>query len=65
VLPGRLGATVSQWTEIEIPAKSEGRAPLEFVVPADAQPGRYVVPIDVRYGDRQLPQFKEAIVVVG
>jgi hypothetical protein len=33
-------------------------------VPADAQPGRYVIPIDLVYGDRPLPEFTEAIVVV-
>jgi hypothetical protein len=38
--------------------------PLSFAVPADAKPGRYAIPIDIRYGGRWLPQFSEAIVVV-
>jgi hypothetical protein len=53
-----------QWSSTEIPAKQEGFVRLSFGVPADAQPGRYVVPVDLRYHDRVLPQFTEAIVVV-
>ena len=30
----------------------------------DAKPGRYVIPIDLCYGDRTLPQFTEAIVAL-
>ena len=37
---------------------------LRFRLPAEAKPGRYVVPVDIRYDDRVLPQFTEAIVVV-
>jgi len=33
-------------------------------VPRDAKPGRHVVPVDLRYGPWELPQFSEAIVVV-
>jgi hypothetical protein len=37
---------------------------LGFRVPAAAAPGRYVVPVDIRYDTWTLPQFTEAIVVV-
>ena len=33
-------------------------------IPTHARPGRYVLPIDVRYGERYLPQFAEAIIDV-
>jgi hypothetical protein len=39
-------------------------ARLTLPVPANAPPGRYVVPIDVKYADHDLPQFTEAIVVI-
>ncbi|MBN1422551.1 MAG: MBL fold metallo-hydrolase [Planctomycetes bacterium] len=54
----------SEWREIEIPAKRDGAIRLRFRVPADAKPGRYVVPFDLRHGGKDLPQFTEAIVVV-
>jgi glyoxylase-like metal-dependent hydrolase (beta-lactamase superfamily II) len=47
-----------------VPAKSEAAVRVELSIPADAQAGRYVIPIDVRYGEWDLPQFAEAIVVV-
>ena len=45
-----------------MPAKSEGRIRLGFSIPADVTPGRYVIPVDVRYDRWALPQFTEAIV---
>lgn len=42
----------------------EGRLALRVPIPAGVSPGRYVIPIDVQYGDRRLPQFTEAIVVL-
>jgi hypothetical protein len=56
--------SADDWPAIEIPAKSEGTVRLAVGVPGDVEPGRYVVPVDVRYGRRVLPQFQEAIVVV-
>jgi hypothetical protein len=53
-----------EWSSTEILGKQEGQMELRFRVPADAKPGRCVVPVDVRYHDRVLPQFTEAIVVV-
>lgn len=52
------------WPKAEIPPKEAGRVSLTFIVPSSAKPGRYVVPIDLRYGARALPQFAEAIVEV-
>ena len=48
--------------ETEVPAKTEKDLPLAFPVLPGVRPGRYVVPIDVKYGPWQLPQFAEAIV---
>ncbi len=64
VLPSAWKTKPTAWSKATIAAKAEGKLPLSFTVPADAKPGRYVIPIDVRYGDRSLPQFTEAIVVV-
>jgi glyoxylase-like metal-dependent hydrolase (beta-lactamase superfamily II) len=47
-----------------IAAKSEGRVRLSVRAAADLAPGRHVVPIDVRYGARLLPQFTETVLVV-
>ena len=47
-----------------IAAKQEGRLALRLPIPAGVAPGRYVTAFDVEYGDRRLPQFTEAIVVV-
>ncbi len=64
VLPIAWKMEPSAWSKATIAAKTEGKLPLSFAVPVDAKPGRHVIPIDVRYGDRSLPQFTEAIVVV-
>jgi glyoxylase-like metal-dependent hydrolase (beta-lactamase superfamily II) len=52
------------WSRIEISAKTDGELVLQFKAPAGVQPGRYVIPIDLRYGSWDLPQFTEAIVIV-
>ena len=54
----------SEWTKIEVPAKTEGTLRLSLRVAPDAPPGRRVIPVDVRYGPWTLPQYTEAIVVV-
>jgi glyoxylase-like metal-dependent hydrolase (beta-lactamase superfamily II) len=54
----------TDWQTLSAPAKAETPLTLDLKIPEDVQPGRYVLPIDVRYGDRLLPQFSEAIVVV-
>ena len=57
-------ADVADWPSAEVPAKSERQVPLVFRVPPNAKPGRYVIPVDLSYGERMLPQFQEAVVVV-
>lgn len=54
----------TDWARVTIPAKTDGRVQLSLSVPPDTKPDRYVIPVDLRYGDRSLPQFTEAIVVV-
>jgi glyoxylase-like metal-dependent hydrolase (beta-lactamase superfamily II) len=63
LLPASL-ADGADWPKTEIPAKTEGRVHLDVVVPAGTSPGRYAVPVDVRYGPRLLPQFTVALVHV-
>jgi glyoxylase-like metal-dependent hydrolase (beta-lactamase superfamily II) len=48
----------------DIPYKSDGALPLSGKIPQSVTPGRYVIPIDLRYDGRTLPQFTEGIVVV-
>jgi glyoxylase-like metal-dependent hydrolase (beta-lactamase superfamily II) len=57
-------APATDWASVAVPAKTEGRARLSFGVPRGAKRGRYVIPVDVRYGDWTLPQFTEGIVVL-
>jgi len=62
VLPKAFGSGATPWVEAQVPAKAERPLPLELTIPAALRPGRYVVPVDVKYGPRHLPQFAEAIV---
>jgi glyoxylase-like metal-dependent hydrolase (beta-lactamase superfamily II) len=64
VLPRAWKAKPQPWSGATIAAKTEGRVPLALEVPPAVPPGRYVIPIDVRYHDRLLPQWTEAIVTV-
>ncbi len=54
----------SDWISIEASPKAEAQARVTLMTPADVAPGRYVIPIDITYGDRDLPQFTEAIIVI-
>lgn len=47
-----------------VPSKRDGKVPIAFQVPAGTPAGRYVIPVDVTYGPRILPQFTEATIVV-
>ena len=58
------GGRAADWAEATIAAKTEGSVALSFRVPPGTKPGRYVVPVDLVYGKRTLPQFTEAIIVV-
>jgi hypothetical protein len=63
-VPEAIGGEPSSWVGGEIPAKTQKALALVLPIPADVQPGRHVVAVDVRYGEWQLPQFTEAIVEV-
>ena len=63
VLPPEWGVEVGARSEGGA-ARAEFRVPFAWIVPRDAAPGRYVVPVDVNYAGRRLGQFREAIVVV-
>jgi glyoxylase-like metal-dependent hydrolase (beta-lactamase superfamily II) len=64
VLPRAWRGGPGQWSRAEVAPKSEKGVRLLLPIPGDVAPGRYVIPIDVHYADRDLPQFTEAIVVV-
>lgn len=64
VLPRAWGVPATAWAEVEVAAKADGEVRLAFSLPAGAA-GRQPVPIDVRYGEWDLPQFTEAMLVVG
>lgn len=64
VLPKAFGGQPTRWVEAEVPAKTEKDLPVIFRVLPGARPGRRVVPVDVKYGRWQLPQFAEAIIDV-
>ncbi len=60
----RGGEQATPWAEGELPAKRETPLEVRLQIPGDVKAGRYPVAIDVRYGDRSLPEFSEAIIVV-
>ncbi len=64
VLPKSWRLAPTDWAIAEVASKQDGRLRITFEVPASLEPGRYVVPVDIRYGPFDLPQFTEAIVVV-
>ncbi len=64
VLPRAWAGGTTGWTSVEAAPKSDARTRLTLPVPGNAPPGRYVVPVDVKYADHDLPQFTEGIVVV-
>ena len=64
IVPRAWAAEPTAWQSAMIPAGQEGQVRLAFRVPPSARPGRYVVPIDVRYDRWSLPQWTEAVVVV-
>ncbi|OIP07981.1 MAG: hypothetical protein AUJ96_06475 [Armatimonadetes bacterium CG2_30_66_41] len=56
--------TPTDWVSAAVPAKSDGELQVRVSVPPGVLSGRYVVPVDLRYGQWSLPQWTEAIVVV-
>jgi hypothetical protein len=55
---------VTAWVRGQAPAKSEGRVRLSLRVPGQCPHGRWVIPVDLVYGGRDLPQFTEGILVI-
>jgi len=64
VPPRAWRAEATDWVRATVPARKEGRVRLPLRVPPSVAPGRYVVPVDVVFGGRELPEFAEAVVVV-
>lgn len=64
VLPTSWGGKPSDWSKSQIPPKTEQALPLQIPVPPSAKPGRYVLPIDVRFGPWDLPQFAETVLQI-
>ena len=64
VMPRSWGQAPDDWQSISAPAKAETPLTLRFEIPAQTRPGRYPIPLDVRYGERLLPQFTETVIVV-
>jgi glyoxylase-like metal-dependent hydrolase (beta-lactamase superfamily II) len=52
------------WGAGKAAAKADGRVTMTLRIPAGMSPGRHVIPVDLRYGDRDLPQAAETIIVV-
>jgi glyoxylase-like metal-dependent hydrolase (beta-lactamase superfamily II) len=63
VLPAEWGAGPEPRRARIVPKAEQGIA-FAFEVPRDAEPGRWVVPIEVTYDGRRLGQFREAILEV-
>ena len=55
---------VTAWVRGQAPARSEGRVRLSLRVPGQCPHGRWVIPVDLVYGGRDLPQFTEGILVI-
>jgi glyoxylase-like metal-dependent hydrolase (beta-lactamase superfamily II) len=64
VLPRSWATEPTAWKSASIPARHDGQIPVAFRVPPTVAPGRYVIPIDVRYDRWVLPQWTEAVLVV-
>jgi hypothetical protein len=57
-----LNGEATAWVQGTVAEKSEHPLAVEFAIPAAVPPGRYVIPVDVKYGEWHLPQFAEALV---
>jgi hypothetical protein len=47
-----------------IPPKAEGSLTWLFSVPSAARPGKWIIPVDVKYHGQRLGQFREAVIVI-
>jgi len=55
--------TGSNWVRVDLEPNATTGITLPLRVP-DVSPGPFVVPVDVRFGDRHLPRFREGLVTV-
>ena len=65
VLPSTWGGGATDWSKATIAPKADGEVQLTLRIPATARTARCVVPVDLKYGAWDLPQFTETVVVVG
>jgi hypothetical protein len=63
-LPPASLADVSAWAKAELAPKSDGRVRISLSVPKGTKAGKYIIPVDVRYGAKVLPQFTVVMVMV-
>src|SRR5262249_18706734 len=52
------------WSKPDIQAKADGRVRVSLSIPKNVKPGKYFIPVDLRYGSRVLPQFGVAMLIV-
>ncbi|HEY3418566.1 MAG TPA: hypothetical protein VGM23_16945, partial [Armatimonadota bacterium] len=64
VTPPEWGLHASRAREGIIAGKSEGKLRLTITVPEGVESSRLVLPVDVTWDGRYLPQFTELILVV-
>jgi glyoxylase-like metal-dependent hydrolase (beta-lactamase superfamily II) len=62
--PPAINPQTGDWTQFLLSAGQERKVSIKLPIPHDAPPGRYVIPVDLRYDTRSLPQLTEAIVVI-
>ncbi len=63
-LPRAWGGGHSHETTAIIPPKTVARLPIHVTLPYDAKPGRFAIPVDLRYDELTLPQINEAVVEI-
>lgn len=56
-------AIQAQWQQTSVQTGAEGRIAFRFRIPTNTPPGRWVVPVEVTYGDIYLGQLGEALIV--
>jgi len=54
----------TKWIGADVPPKSQGQLAVSLSIPQHAKTGRYVIPIDLKYGPWNLPQFTEAVITI-
>jgi glyoxylase-like metal-dependent hydrolase (beta-lactamase superfamily II) len=65
IMPPSWDAPATPWVQVDIQPRQEASVRIEFPIPRHTASGRHVIPIDVRCAGRNLPQFAEALLVMG